>query len=278
MAADRRPGPALAEKRRPRRDRHACRLRDRLPADQATAGRDLRVLRRLRDAGAGRLQWSAEKPLSRLPEPGGQRRGAGRRRVAVLAERLARRGGHGRGRVRHPVLRGDQRLLRRRGNGRGAGLHPAGRDPGPGLGDPVAAGRVGAGRRGIDLRRHADLAAAGRRYAAPRRRPRLPRPGRPGRLRLRGRPGGRAGSRPRRPGRRGRTPQPAGRLAAPADRADRAGRRARGPDRRARLGARRPRSRHRARPGRTVPVGERRVIGGRRGGPAGQRRPARRAG
>ena len=57
--------------------------------------------------------------------------------------------------------------------------------PAPGVGDPAAAGWVGAGRGGRPAGRHADLAAARAGHAAGRRGPGLPGPRRRGRLGLR---------------------------------------------------------------------------------------------
>ena len=148
----------LAQERCARGDRHAGGVRGRRQGDPRPPDGDLRRLRILRDAGAGRLHRAAAEPIRRLRLVGVRGRRRRRARNVVLTERLARCRRHGRGRVRDPLLGGGQRLLRCGGDVGAAHVRPARDDPGTGLGHPGAPGRLGARRPGGDLRARAALA------------------------------------------------------------------------------------------------------------------------
>src|SRR6266550_4752201 len=105
--------PGLAEERRTRGGGHAFRLRVRRQGDREPADGDLRCLRIVRHAGAGRFHGADAQPVRRLPGPGV--RGCRQHRPwnLLFAKRLAGRRRDGRGRFRDSLFRGDQRLLRR---------------------------------------------------------------------------------------------------------------------------------------------------------------------
>ena len=148
------------------RDRDAGPVRDRRQGDRERGRRDVRGVRLVRPAPAGRFQRVDTRARG---GPDGTRTGRCRvrlRRDPGLAQRMARSRGDGPRRVRRAVRRRRQLGPRERFDRPAAGVHPPRVPRQPGLDDPGPPGWLGHGIGGLDRGDRGPVAGAEERSAA----------------------------------------------------------------------------------------------------------------